>query len=62
LENHVGVREFHIENPTHIQQPLIETIVAELGGQVGACPSSGRSAARTSAVIDQVLASYRRGL
>jgi 1,5-anhydro-D-fructose reductase (1,5-anhydro-D-mannitol-forming) len=61
LENSEGVREWRIENPTPIQQPLIETIVAELRGQAGACPSSGPSAARTSAVIDQVLASYRRG-
>ncbi|MGH8191098.1 MAG: Gfo/Idh/MocA family protein [Rhodanobacteraceae bacterium] len=60
LENAAGVREFHIENPLHIQQPLIESIVAELTGHPGACPSTGESAARTSRVMDEVLRDYRR--
>lgn len=60
LENAAGVREFHLENPLHIQQPLIETIVAELTGQPGACPSTAESGARTSGVMDQVLRDYRR--
>lgn len=60
LENADGVREYHVDNPPHIQQPLIETIVAELRGQAGACPSTGESAARTSRVMDQVLNDYRR--
>ncbi|KRE88621.1 oxidoreductase [Frateuria sp. Soil773] len=59
LENTQGVQEFHVDNPAHIQQPLIETIVAELTGQAGACPSTGRSGARTSWVMDQVLRGYR---
>ena len=60
LENAAGVREFHLENPLHIQQPLIETIVAELTGHPGACPSGVESGARTSWVMDQVLRDYRR--
>jgi predicted dehydrogenase len=60
LENAAGVREFQIDNPLHIQQPLIETIVAELTGQPGACPSTAESGARTSRVMDQVLQGYRR--
>lgn len=60
LENAAGVREFHLENPLHIQQPLIETIVVELNGRVGACPSTAESAARTSRVMDEVLRDYRR--
>ncbi|WHZ17903.1 MAG: Oxidoreductase [Rhodanobacteraceae bacterium] len=60
LENAAGVREFHLENPLHIQQPLIETIVAELNGKTGACPSTAESAARTSRVMDEVLRDYRR--
>ena len=60
LENAEGVREFRIENPPHIQQPLIETIVRELRGESGACPSTGDSAARTSRVMDEVLRDYRR--
>jgi predicted dehydrogenase len=60
LENPVGVREFHVENPLHIQQPLVETIMAELTGRPGACPSTAESGARTSRVMDQVLRDYRR--
>ncbi|MDB5049379.1 MAG: oxidoreductase domain protein [Fibrobacteres bacterium] len=49
-----GVREFPIANPRHIQQPLIESIVAELNG-AGKCPSTGETAARTSRVMDAIL-------
>lgn len=54
-----GVTEFPIDNPPHIQQPLIQTIVDELNG-VGQCPSTGVSGARTSWVMDQMLASWRK--
>lgn len=60
VENADGVREHHVANPAHIQQPLIETIVAELTGQKGACPSTAESGARTNWVMDQVLRQYRR--
>ncbi len=53
-----GVTEFSIEYPQHIQQPLIQTVVDELTG-VGTCPSTGESAARTTWVLDQMLAGYR---
>jgi 1,5-anhydro-D-fructose reductase (1,5-anhydro-D-mannitol-forming) len=43
-----------IENPAHIQQPLITTMVRALSGE-GECPSTGETAARTSWVMDQVL-------
>lgn len=46
---------FTLENPEHIQQPLIQTIVDELRG-VGSCPSTGVSGARTSQVMDWILA------
>ncbi|GAB4197846.1 MAG: Gfo/Idh/MocA family oxidoreductase [Phycisphaeraceae bacterium] len=52
-----GVESFDLPNPTHIQQPLIQTIVNELRG-LGTCPSTGTTAARTSAVIDRVLTGY----
>jgi 1,5-anhydro-D-fructose reductase (1,5-anhydro-D-mannitol-forming) len=54
------VHEYRVANPLHIQQPLVETIVAELTGQVGICPSTAESGARTSWVMDQVLRDYRR--
>lgn len=60
LRTAAGVEEFHLANPEHIQQPLIETIVAELQGQSGACPATAESGARTAWVMDQVLADYRR--
>ena len=50
---------FTIINPIHIQQPLIETVVAAILGQEGVNPSKGNSAARTSWVIDEVLREFR---
>jgi predicted dehydrogenase len=55
LANGSGTREYASVNPLHIQQPLIETIVAELCGEIGVCPSTGVSGSRTSRVMDQVL-------
>lgn len=52
--------ELDIPNPPHVQQPLIQTIVDELLGR-GTCPSTGTSAARTSAVMDAVLSDYYGG-
>jgi len=60
VENAEGTQDYHVANPAHIQQPLIETIVAELTGQQGACPSTAESGARTSWVMDQVMRQYRR--
>lgn len=53
-----GVTEFDLDHPAHIQQPLIQSIVNELNG-VGACPSPGASGARTTWVMDQLLAGWR---
>ncbi len=53
-----GVTEFAIEYPPHVQQPLIQTVVDALNG-IGSCPSTGESAARTTWVMDQMLAGYR---
>jgi predicted dehydrogenase len=50
--------EFSIENPVYIQQPLIQTIVDELLGR-GTCPSTGRTAAQTNWVIDQIMESNK---
>lgn len=59
VENAAGTREIRIDNPAHIQQPLIETVVRELRGETGACPSTAVSATRTSAVMDAVLRGSR---
>jgi 1,5-anhydro-D-fructose reductase (1,5-anhydro-D-mannitol-forming) len=50
-----GTSEFNIDHPPYIQQPLIQTVVHALNG-TGQCPSTGESAARTSRVMDQLLA------
>lgn len=39
--------------PQHIQQPLIETVVADLLGK-GSCPSTGKSAMRSNYVLEQM--------
>ncbi len=54
-----GDTEFAIAHPPHVQQPLIQSIVDELNG-VGQCPSTGESAARTSWVMDQMIAELLR--
>jgi predicted dehydrogenase len=54
------VETFDIPDPPHIQQPLIQTVVNELLGR-GTCPSTGVSAARTTAVMDAALKTFYRG-
>lgn len=54
LENNQGQQRFKIDPPDHVQQPLIQTVVAALLG-AGACPSSGESGARTSYIMDQII-------
>jgi predicted dehydrogenase len=53
-----AVEEIDIGDPPHVHQPLIQTFVDELNG-AGACPSTGESAARTTRVIDRILAAHR---
>jgi predicted dehydrogenase len=53
-----GTTQFPLKNPRHIQQPLIQTIVDELLGR-GRCPSTGESGARTTWVMEQMLARYK---
>ena len=55
LTTAAGREEFAIDNPPHIQQPLIQTVVDALNG-AGTCPSTGESGARTTWVMDQMLA------
>jgi predicted dehydrogenase len=56
LSNKQGRVIFEIPRPLHIQQPLIETIIAELRGS-GACPSYAESAARTSRIMELAVSS-----
>jgi 1,5-anhydro-D-fructose reductase (1,5-anhydro-D-mannitol-forming) len=57
LEGPSGRESFVLQNPVHIQQPFIQTVVDALLGR-GSCASTGVSAARTSYVMDRALESY----
>jgi predicted dehydrogenase len=50
---------FDIAYPPNIHLSLIQTIVDELNGE-GHCPSTGHSGARTSHIMDQLLATYHK--
>lgn len=52
-----GTEEWVIENPRHIQQPMIQLMVDELTGK-GTSPSTGESGARTNWVMDQLIKGY----
>jgi len=54
LETSGGAQFLDHPNPAHAHQPLIQTMVDELRGQGGPCPSTGVSAARASRIIDQI--------
>ena len=54
LTTATGTETFHIPQPKHVQQPLLETVVGELQGS-GKCPSTGISGARTTWVMQQIL-------
>ncbi len=54
LSTSTGIQEFEIENPQHIQQPLINSIVDELSGN-GKSPSPAETGKRASWVIDKIL-------
>lgn len=52
-----GTKEHDAPRLPHVQQPLIQSVVDDLLGRE-ACPSTGESARRTSAVMDTVLQGY----
>ena len=57
LTNEKGRQEFINERPEHVQYNLIEKIVQSLNGK-GVSPSTGITAARTSKVMDEIVAEY----
>jgi predicted dehydrogenase len=61
LTNESGRQKFINERPEHVQYYLIEKIVQSLNGQ-GASPSTGITGARTSKVMDEVVAEYYKGM
>lgn len=61
LVNDEGSESIVVEHPAHVQQPLVETIVAELSGADVRCPSRGDTALRASVAMDRVLSAYYGG-
>jgi predicted dehydrogenase len=53
VETAEGTETYNIPYPAHVQEPLIEQIVAELRGE-GKSPSDGESAARANLIIDWI--------
>ena len=58
LSTAAGMTAERIDNPAHVQQPLVQSVVDQLLG-VGTCPSTGVSASRTNWVMDELLREYR---
>ncbi|WP_111672083.1 Gfo/Idh/MocA family protein [Algoriphagus litoralis] len=54
LRDNQEAEQFHFPLPTHIQQPLIHSIVDELLGR-GSCPSTGLSGLRANWVMDELV-------
>ncbi|WP_438444717.1 Gfo/Idh/MocA family protein [Gorillibacterium sp. sgz5001074] len=57
LRTEDGERREMVENPAHIQEPLIQTIVDELLGR-GTALSTGETAIRTSRVMEEMVRGY----
>ncbi|HWR45644.1 Gfo/Idh/MocA family oxidoreductase [Sporomusa sp.] len=54
-----GIVKYQYNDPPHVQQPFIQSIVNELLG-IGECPGNLESAARASRVMDEILRGYRQ--
>jgi predicted dehydrogenase len=51
-----GATAYEVGDPQHVHGPLVATILDELRG-IGTCPSTGKSALRTAALMDSILSS-----
>ncbi len=56
-----GSVSFSFQNPENIQHHLIRQVIHELRGE-GKCVSTGYSAARTSWILEEIVADYYKGL
>lgn len=50
-----ATHETWVDDPPHVHQPLVQTIVDELAGR-GSCPSTGRTAIDTAQAVETILA------
>jgi predicted dehydrogenase len=55
VETDLGIEEYNVPYPTHVHQPLLETIVRELRGE-GKCTSTGETGARANFIMDAITA------
>jgi predicted dehydrogenase len=53
-----GTEQWSFEPPQHVHLPLVETVMAELTGDSGRCPSSGVTGARTNWVLNEMVKNY----
>lgn len=53
VETQEGEQLYDVPYPPHVQQPLIETIVAQINGE-GKCPSTGETGARANLIMDWI--------
>jgi len=60
MQNNEGTHKFRFQNPENIQHNLIQQVVGAINGK-GECVSTGETAARTSAVLDQMVRNYYSG-
>jgi 1,5-anhydro-D-fructose reductase (1,5-anhydro-D-mannitol-forming) len=60
LTNEQGVQYIAIEDPPHVQGPLIQSVVDDLLGR-DRCPSTAKTAARASLALDSMLEGYYGG-
>ena len=53
-----GKEQWSFAPPQHVHQPLVETVMAELTGDSGRCPSDGVTGARTNWVMGEMVKNY----
>ena len=58
VKNKSGIKEYKYENPQHVQEPFIQSIVNELIGS-GKCSGDLESAVLTTKITDEILKDYR---
>lgn len=54
VETTEGIQQYDVPYPPHVQQPLLETIVAALRGE-GKCPSTGETGARANWIMGEIV-------
>jgi predicted dehydrogenase len=61
LINHQGIKYFNYKNPENIQLNLIENVVSSIQNKIE-CVSTGKSAARTNKVMEEIVKEYYKNI